>query len=619
VRIASHATAPQSANLASAKNASDLATFQSTLANASREGGADRVGVICISSARSSKSLIEVGSQRHEAEPTLCTENEGGSLASRDTVGVFSPPESVKGSSIPDSSQTFMCRKPALDPGLETAKTSRGPALTRVPESEMAASEDTGYGGRRGRKPIAKPTAVLAKYRTSERTIQTVSSSDRGADHQSDVNLATAFIQNCLAVPSEESSTQFRLKTSRPNDVSSLASPCVGGKSIQNENHSSRLQADGGGVSGPPTNFDGESAVVSTSRSASDGPAGSTTDLPNVPIAASDKKPLTATTVDLASIMPQPIENQVAGEQSANPYPPETAGRRVDQQGLWNNSESAGSESRNPLAMSVFAGAMVSESANSANPTAKIPNCKSSLSISSRAHGTESTINCSTEKANKLVNATTQLAVESPLGGTRGVQHWQPASEGMVTSSMQAPDGRVLQTQQTAGVKLASNSPMTERGSKLQSEIHAPDGSGAEPPARKAFVDTARVIQSLGQTEMHFGIRSSEFGTISIRTSVTQQQTLAQISVDHGDLRQAILNHIATSQAKIAGDTGLQVSIQMRDQGSQLSSGSQHTQREGQGDSNRPGLNLADEEPDVGVSPGVFSAPLDGRRLDIRA
>jgi hypothetical protein len=86
-------------------------------------------------------------------------------------------------------------------------------------------------------------------------------------------------------------------------------------------------------------------------------------------------------------------------------------------------------------------------------------------------------------------------------------------------------------------------------------------------------INSARLIQTMGETEMHVGMHSAEFGDISIRTSLSQQQMVMQISLDHNDLSQAISAHLSTVQAKLGEEYGLHASIEINNQGAPLSGG----------------------------------------------
>ena len=91
--------------------------------------------------------------------------------------------------------------------------------------------------------------------------------------------------------------------------------------------------------------------------------------------------------------------------------------------------------------------------------------------------------------------------------------------------------------------------------------------------AASAGINTAKLIQTMSQTEMHIGLRSAEFGDISIRTAFSQQQMFAQISVDHGDLGRAIAAATPGLQARLGGDFGVNASIQVHQSGASFSGG----------------------------------------------
>lgn len=99
----------------------------------------------------------------------------------------------------------------------------------------------------------------------------------------------------------------------------------------------------------------------------------------------------------------------------------------------------------------------------------------------------------------------------------------------------------------------------------------APIESESTAPAGTSGINTARLIQTMSETEMRVGMRSAEFGDISIRTSVSQEQILAQISVDHGDLGRMIVANAGAVQTKIGDDSGLHASIEVSQSGINLS------------------------------------------------
>jgi len=74
--------------------------------------------------------------------------------------------------------------------------------------------------------------------------------------------------------------------------------------------------------------------------------------------------------------------------------------------------------------------------------------------------------------------------------------------------------------------------------------------------AAAAGINSARLIQTMSESEMRVGMHSAEFGDISIRTSVSQQQLTAQISVDHSELGSAISAHLPSLQSKLGSEFG---------------------------------------------------------------
>jgi hypothetical protein len=144
---------------------------------------------------------------------------------------------------------------------------------------------------------------------------------------------------------------------------------------------------------------------------------------------------------------------------------------------------------------------------------------------------------------------------------------------------------------------------------------------GSEPVATSS-INTARLMQSMGESEMRVGMHSSEFGDISIRTSVSQQQMVAQISLDHSDLSQAIAAHISTVQAKLGEDYGIHASIEVHNLGSGLANDPGQSSPREQSDfrrSARPQIGLPGAEESSSVQFAAVASLSSGNRLDIRA
>jgi hypothetical protein len=146
-----------------------------------------------------------------------------------------------------------------------------------------------------------------------------------------------------------------------------------------------------------------------------------------------------------------------------------------------------------------------------------------------------------------------------------------------------------------------------------------PQAQGAEGAAASG-INTARVIQNMSESEMRVGMHSAEFGDISIRTSVSQQQMLAQISVDHGDLGKAISAHIPAMQEKLGGETGLRALVEVTQSGMSFSGerGDPAPKDQRTPAAAASGENAPAAESDAQAIRTV-SNTADGNRLDIRA
>ncbi len=175
---------------------------------------------------------------------------------------------------------------------------------------------------------------------------------------------------------------------------------------------------------------------------------------------------------------------------------------------------------------------------------------------------------------------------------------------------------------EAAATHNAPHSPdIATRSSEEQAVPVQAHSEGGEAVAANS-VNTAKLMQTMTESEMHVGMRSSEFGDISIRTSITEQQMVARISLDHSELSQAISAHVSTMQTKLGAEFGLNTSIEVHNLGSSLSGQpGQSSQRENgaiKHSAQTGGIQLPREE-DSGVSPAALANTGNGNRLDIRA
>ena len=110
-----------------------------------------------------------------------------------------------------------------------------------------------------------------------------------------------------------------------------------------------------------------------------------------------------------------------------------------------------------------------------------------------------------------------------------------------------------------------------------------PAADSASLPA----VNTARVLQSVGQAEMRVGMHSPEFGAISISTSLSPQGIAARISLDHLGLGSALEAHLPAIQEKLGAAYGLPSRVEIRDTGAQFGGGTASQDGTGTGQSSR--------------------------------
>ena len=85
-------------------------------------------------------------------------------------------------------------------------------------------------------------------------------------------------------------------------------------------------------------------------------------------------------------------------------------------------------------------------------------------------------------------------------------------------------------------------------------ESRVPDNAGqpsTAPAQAVPVINSAKLIQSMGQSEMRVGMRSNEFGNISISTSANRDSISAQISLDHSELAKALAAHLPEMQARL--------------------------------------------------------------------
>jgi hypothetical protein len=232
-------------------------------------------------------------------------------------------------------------------------------------------------------------------------------------------------------------------------------------------------------------------------------------------------------------------------------------------------------------------------------------------------------------KGADAIVAVPDAASHSAQSNGQSMQHAQSDGSQIAPMGQKVVEGGVAQAVPVhAVIHIAATDPGplggpqdgTHAGVDRQDVVSSPlDG---DEQTATSGINASKLIQTLSETEMRVGMHSAEFGNISIRTSVSQQQVLAQISLDHGDLGQAITGLISSMQTKLGNDYGLQTLIQVNHQDASFAGGQGSSPQRDQSaltPSGRAESVAVPAELDVGISPGALASAGHRYRLDIRA
>jgi hypothetical protein len=147
---------------------------------------------------------------------------------------------------------------------------------------------------------------------------------------------------------------------------------------------------------------------------------------------------------------------------------------------------------------------------------------------------------------------------------------------------------------------------------------------GTQPDAVAApFVSSARLIQSIQQSDMRVGLNSAEFGAISIHTSTERGVISSEITLGHAELASTISSHISAMQEQHGTPQALSVRVDTSSSTagdssglSQQSPGDRQQQQAGRTTSSRS----IESQPRPDYNLPIAARTLDGldARLDIR-
>jgi hypothetical protein len=154
-----------------------------------------------------------------------------------------------------------------------------------------------------------------------------------------------------------------------------------------------------------------------------------------------------------------------------------------------------------------------------------------------------------------------------------------------------------------------------------------PDSATPVPaplPQAAPVINTAKLIQSMGQSEMRVGMRSNEFGNISINTSATRDLISAQISLDHAELAKTLATHLPEIQARLGGSQAVDVRIDMNGQATGQNAGTSTGTPDGSagqsrgGGQQRGGGGPGNSANNLAEQSRAASIPVSESRLDTR-
>jgi flagellar hook-length control protein FliK len=64
-------------------------------------------------------------------------------------------------------------------------------------------------------------------------------------------------------------------------------------------------------------------------------------------------------------------------------------------------------------------------------------------------------------------------------------------------------------------------------------------------------VQSAKLVERIGEAELRLGIRAGEFGSVDIRTSMVRNQFSAEISVERGELGRVMAAELPSLQSRL--------------------------------------------------------------------
>jgi len=137
---------------------------------------------------------------------------------------------------------------------------------------------------------------------------------------------------------------------------------------------------------------------------------------------------------------------------------------------------------------------------------------------------------------------------------------------------------------QMAGSDQASTAPADRAGVPgLSGQDHASARASTAEATTMPVVNSAQLLQSMHHSEMRLGMRSAEFGDISISTSLNHHSLSTQISINHPELGRALAIHLPAIEEKLSAAYGVSARVQVHAENSSSGGTSGQSARGGSG------------------------------------
>ena len=105
------------------------------------------------------------------------------------------------------------------------------------------------------------------------------------------------------------------------------------------------------------------------------------------------------------------------------------------------------------------------------------------------------------------------------------------------------------------------------------------NGQSPESTIGVGLVNVAHLTEKLRYSGINLNLRTSDLGDVAIHTVLSHDRVSAQIYPDRGDVARMIAVEVATLQARLSQEHGIQAAIEVQQQGRSFSSGSGHSQQ----------------------------------------